>query len=45
MSACELQTSANNGLTCNETGCVSISDEFHVLLAIKAACKVALEVN
>lgn len=37
--------SANNGLACNETGSVCISEEFHVLLAIKTACKVALKVN
>lgn len=42
---CELQTSANNDLACNETRSVCISEEFHVLLAIKAACKVALKVN
>lgn len=42
---CELQTSANNGLACNETGRVCISEEFHVLFAIKAACKVVLKVN
>lgn len=37
--------SGNNDLDCNETGSVCISEEFHVLLAIKAACKVALKVN
>lgn len=37
--------SGNNDLDCNETGSDCISEEFHVLLAIKAACKVALKVN
>lgn len=41
----KITLNGNNDLDCNETGSDCISEEFHVLLAIKAACKVSLEVN
>lgn len=41
----KITLSGNNDLDCNETGSDCFSEEFHVLLAFKAACKVALKVN